>query len=82
MELLNLDFNSETLPEPILGQLVGANLVWVRAQFDRKANEFVQINKWVKMTIEIFTKIKGEGIDIESVSSRFNEQKFNFDHEG
>ena len=37
----------------VTGELVGAGLIWARAQFDRKANEAVQVNQWLKLTIEI-----------------------------
>lgn len=66
-----MDFGAENLEleeaKAVTGQLIGAGLIWARAQFDRKANELVQINQWVKLSIEIFTKLKGEGVELENV---------------
>lgn len=56
---------------------MGANLVWARAVFDKKATELVQANSWVKLTIEIFTKVKG-GIELDHAQALFNESKFDF----
>ena len=36
------------------------------------------MNQWVKLKIEIYTKVKGDGIDIESISAMMSEPIFNF----
>lgn len=80
---MNTDFGEEGgKPKLATGQLIGAGLIWARAQFDRKANELVQINQWVKMTIEIFTKLKGDGIELGKVEAKFNEAKFDLEFAG
>ena len=61
------------------GQLIGAGLIWARASFDRKSIEQIQVNTWVKLTVEVFTKVKGSGVCLESVTSKFNEANFNFE---
>jgi len=81
-----MDFGAENIEleeaKVVTGQLIGAGLIWARAQFDRKANELVQINQWVKLSIEIFTKLKGDGVELENVQAKFNEAKFNFECAG
>jgi hypothetical protein len=37
----------------------------------------VQINSWVKLTVEIFTRLK-HGVELESILTKFNENKFDF----
>ena len=59
------------------GQLIGAGLIWARAQFDKKSNEQVQVNTWVTVTIELFTRLK-QGVELESIQAKFNESKFDF----
>ena len=44
--------------EFIVGELEGAKLIWARASFSTKMGMDVQVNSWVKLTIEIFTRIK------------------------
>ena len=34
------------------------------------------------MTIEIYTKLKGEGIDIRGIQAKFNEPSFDFEKDG
>lgn len=43
-----------------------------------KPGRSVQINTFVTLKIEIFTRVK-DGFDLETVTVKFNEQKFNFD---
>ena len=40
-------------------KLEGAGLVWTRASFDCKT---AQVNNLIKLTVEVFTKVKGSGI--------------------
>ena len=66
-----MDFGSGNIEleeaKVVTGQLIGANLIWARAQFDKKANELVQINQWVKLSLEIFTKLKGNGVELQNI---------------
>jgi len=78
-DLLKMDFSKLEGGQQVDGQLIGAGLIWARASFDRKSNEQVQVNTWVKLTVEIFTKVKGNGVSLESVTTKFNESNFNFD---
>ena len=48
--------------------LQGSGLIWARAKFDNQRNEPIQVNQWAKITIEIFTKIKGPGIKFERIN--------------
>lgn len=79
-ELISMDYSS--LKKEINGQMIGPSLIWARAQFDRKSNEVVQLNQWVKLTIEVFTKLKGDGIDVENLNIQFNEHFLDFNIEG
>jgi hypothetical protein len=36
----------------------------------------------VKLTIELFTKLKGEGVDIEEIQAKLNEPAFDFEKKG
>lgn len=60
------------------GQLIGAGLIWARAYFDVKPGSLIQINTYVKLRVELFTKVK-DGFSLESVTIKFSEQKFNFE---
>lgn len=75
-DLINMDFSEKTEGESrfITSQLVGANLIWIRASFDRKSNEMVKINSWVNLTVELFTYLKGDGLEVEEITARFNDQ--------
>ena len=81
-ELINMDYTSQQedgMQNDVVasGQLIGAGLIWARAQFDKKPNDPVQINTWVKITVELFTRLK-QGIELESIQAKFNESKFDF----
>ena len=57
--------------EFIVGELEGAKLIWARAQFSTKMGMDVQVNSWVKLTIEIFTRIKNpKNSDIEELQTQ------------
>jgi hypothetical protein len=74
VDLINMNFYKEIGQDDVIqGQLIGAGLLWARAEFDKKCNETVQVNTWVKITIEIFTRIKGDGICLENINAKFNE---------
>ena len=63
--------------------MVGANLVWARAGFNVAAGQQVPVNQWVKLNVELFTKLKPDNkLDIETVSCEFNETFFNFTADG
>jgi hypothetical protein len=48
----------------ILTEIYSSNIIWTRAQFDCPPNKSMQMNQWVKLTIEIFTKLNGDGVDV------------------
>jgi hypothetical protein len=73
-----IDMDMNKTDKEIVGNLVGANLIWARATFDKKSNEMVQANSWVNLKVEIFTKVRGD-IEFENVSILFNNQKFDFE---
>lgn len=76
-ELLDMDFNSQG-DHAVNGQLIGAGLIWARASFDVKRGKSVQINTYVNLKVELFTRVK-DGFDIETTTVKFNEQNFNFE---
>ena len=45
-------------------------------------NESIQVNQWAKITIEVFTKLRGKGVEIESVCGNFSESNLNFTKPG
>jgi len=67
---------------PIVSKLYGAGLVWARARFDREMGQEVQVNQWVKLKIEVFTRLKGDGIDIETLKACFNDDGFDYERDG
>lgn len=77
-ELVNMDLQTS---DPVTGQLIGAGLIWARACFDKKQNEIIKMNTWVKLHIEFYTRLK-TGIDLSSIEVKLNEHAFNFAIEG
>lgn len=71
-----MDYSKESGEEIVTGQLVGAGLIWARATFDKK--EPIQVNTWIKLTFEVFTRLKGNGVDLKCITAKFNEQEFDF----
>jgi hypothetical protein len=56
-----------------MGVIQGSNLLWARARFEHAA---VQINKFNKLTIEIFSKLN-EPIKISSVELKMSQASLN-----
>ena len=59
LELISKKYQYELIDKNNLrGDIQGANLIWARAKFDYKFGEKIPVNQWVRLTVEIFTKLK------------------------
>lgn len=67
---------------PVVSKLHGAGLIWARARFDREMGQEVQVNQWVKLTVEVFSRLKGEGVDVATLKACFNDDGFDFERDG
>ena len=80
-ELLALSFVEDD--DALTEDVVGANLLWARAAFNVPPGHQVPVNQWVKLNVELFTKLKAEDqVDIETISCEFNEKSFDFVADG
>ena len=80
-ELLALSFVEDD--DALVEDVVGANLLWARAAFNVPPGHQVPVNQWVKLNVELFTKLKAEDqVDIETISCEFNEKSFDFVADG
>lgn len=63
----------------IKGEIVGAGLLWARARFEVRHGEQVPVNQWVKLTVEVFTRLRqSQALDVETINVNFNEASFDF----